>query len=81
MILITFSNNLCPFYCSLRLGADDDPNNQSLIHEFWTVGLGKFSHGILEQMNARMNGKMIDIESPTALQNTYMQIAEVCPTD
>jgi hypothetical protein len=45
------------------------------------VGLGKFNQGILQQMNARMDGKMIDIESPTALQKTYIHIAEVCPTD
>ena len=45
------------------------------------MGLGNFNKGILEQINAKMDGVFVNIESQNDLTFAYAQIAEIIPTE
>ncbi|CAF1358530.1 unnamed protein product [Adineta ricciae] len=53
------------------------PNSKSLIHKFWTVALGDYNKEVMQKINQKMQGDMIDIRRPEELEEAYAQIAEI----
>ncbi len=64
-------------YLLFQIDITSNQNDKALINNFWTMALGKFNKTVIEEINQKIHGKLVNIENPDDLVEAYAQVAEI----